>query len=132
MRSLFYAGLALLSFLSSCATHTPSPQSIAPIHDFAEIAGRWEGVLTLTPPEYGDDQVAVIIHPDGTYQFSSFREKGRFRGNGQLRLSDGQAVEQVKGQSVTLTLYVPDSRRVLRVEGWGYGIHYSGNLTSAA
>lgn len=132
MRVFFSAGLIAPALLSACVnTATPSPQSIAPIHDFAEIAGRWEGILTLTPPEYGDDQVAVVIHPDGTYQFSSFREKGRFHGNGRLRLDSGQAVEQVNGQSVTFTLYVRDSRRVLRVEGSGYGLEYAGNLTTA-
>lgn len=134
MKAFFLSvSLLFLALLPGCATQTPtpSPQSLAPIKDFAEIAGKWEGLMTRAPHHPGDDWVEVVITQDGAYRFSSYRQTGLFKGEGKLTLVNGQAVEQWDGGGVTFTQYTTDGKKVLRAVGTGRGMEYESNLTPA-
>lgn len=124
-----------LAILPGCAARTPvatpAPQSMAPIHDFSEIAGKWEGVMTRSPHHPEDDWVSVAISPDGAFKFASYRETGLLHGDGTLKLANGQAVRDFDDGSVTFTLYNTDGHKVLRAVGSRRGLRYESNLTPA-
>ena len=124
--------LLALALLPACAGQTPvsRPHTIAPITDFASIAGKWEGLLNREPQQPDQDLVAVVIRDDGAYAFQTYREFGLFKGNGKLTLSGGKAVEQTEKESVTFTLYAEGGQRVLEAKGVAHnGVKYSANLT---
>ena len=124
--------LLALALLPACAgqTRVPRPHTVAPITDFAAIAGKWEGLMSREPQQFDKDLVSVVIRDDGAYAFQTYRDEGLFKGNGKLTLSDGKAVEQTEKESVVFTLYAEGGQRVLAAKGVAHnGVKYSADLT---
>ena len=127
--------LAVLQGFGGCAMPGPSeqpPWAPVPIQEFKSVAGKWEGLMTRAPRAQNDDWVKVAIHEDGQYEFASYRTIGVLNGKGLLALSDGVVTATSERGSATLTLYLADARRLLRVAGVTHdGIKFEAELAPA-
>ena len=98
----------------------------------AEVAGRWEGLMSSAPPAHhltGEDWVRATISPDGAYEFASYRMIGVFSGKGKAAVENGDLVSRTDRGRITCSLYVAEGRRMLRVTGvTGDGVELSARL----
>ncbi len=128
--------LMLVSVLQwGCESLRPSEEpnwTRASIGDVAEVAGRWEGLMTSAPAAHhltGDDWVRATIGPDGAYEFASYRMIGVFSGKGTAALENGDLVSRTDRGRILCSLYVAGGRRMLRVTGvTGDGVELSARL----
>jgi len=127
--------LVALSWLAGCAAPGPSAHPAwepVPIQEFGNVAGKLEGLMTRLPRATEDDWVRVMIHPDGAYEFASYRTIGVFTGKGTLELTDGTVKATSERGVATLGLYQADDRRLLRVVGVTKdGLKYEADLAPA-
>jgi RNA polymerase subunit RPABC4/transcription elongation factor Spt4 len=114
-------GLLTLALLSACTSPKPMmpPQTAVPITDFAQIAGKWEGVVVPDPQpaNAADDWLRVVISADGTYALSSFPEVGLLESKGSLTLSNGQAIDRGEKGTVAFVLHEEKGKRTLKAAG---------------
>ena len=90
--------VGIVASLAGCASTGSS--TVVPVTDMKSLAGKWAGVAE-GPGSAQQDYVEMNIREDGTYDVTTSRTMGRFRGTGKITLSGGQ-----------LTLQGPDSKGV--------------------
>ena len=90
--------VGIVASLAGCASTGSS--TMVPVTDLKSLAGKWAGVAE-GPGSAQQDYVEMNIKADGTYDVTTSRTMGRFRGAGKITLRDGQ-----------LTLQGADSRGV--------------------
>ena len=118
LATLIVAALALT--LSGCAEVSQPAPALSPvtIKDFASVAGKWAGRISgLASRREEDDQVNVVIGPDGTYEFGIYRTIGVASGKGTLTLQDGKLAFSGERGAGTLSLFEGGGKRVLRGNG---------------
>lgn len=132
------ASVAAVMFMAQgCETAGPARPSQwipVPIANVAEVAGKWEGLMTRSPHgPRDDDWVRVSIGEDGTVHFASYRTIGVFSGTGRVVLEDGKLVASGERGRVTCVLYAAaGERRMLKAIGTTTdGLEYSAELTPA-
>lgn len=133
---VWVTGMVMLSeALLGCEGLRPSPEppwSRVAIAGVAEVAGHWEGLMSSTPPAHhleGEDWVRATIRPDGSYEFASYRMIGVFSGKGTAAVENGDLISRTDRGRITCSLYVAESRRMLRVTGvTGEGVELSARL----
>lgn len=133
LRALCYGMLVGgVTGLIGCAPINPRPSppsTPVSISAFNNAAGKWAGILTMTPRSKHDDWVTLTIRDDGGYDFVSVRTIGIFHGQGTFTLIDGKLKTETERGWAIATLYEEAGRRMLKVEGATKdGVHYSADL----
>ena len=115
LATLLFAALSLT--VAGCAEVSQPTPALAPvaIKDFPSVAGKWAGrVSGMASRREEDDQVTVVIGPDGAYDFGIYRTIGVFSGKGTLTLQDGKLAFSGERGAGTLSLLEGGGKRVLR------------------
>jgi hypothetical protein len=116
-RDVWAIALALLLggglLTGSCATAPEAPLQAKPIGAFAEVAGRWTGVL---PDMRGAQMLTLSIKPDGTWeQMSATAHPVRLTGSAEIVSGQLYLRPHATGRLATATLHEGKGRRVLVV-----------------
>jgi hypothetical protein len=131
--TIFGATVLVVGFILACTGQDESkhePWVYSPITDMTQVAGTWEGLLIRSPRSRQDDWVKLIIRPDGTYAFESYRTIGVLHGRGQFSLKDGRLAAISQRGSISGSLYLLDASRMLKTEGTAAdGVQYQAELT---
>ena len=130
--TILWAAVLVAGFILSCTGRDSSkePWVYAPITEMTQVAGTWEGLLIRSPRSRQDDWVKLIIRPDGTYAFESYRTIGMFQGRGQFSLKAGRLATTSQRGSIIGSLYLLYASRMLKTEGTAAdGVQYQAELT---
>lgn len=129
------AALAALFVIAGCQSTEPELKHTfhpVAIDSFQSVAGQWAGVMIRTPRSREEDWIRVTIQPDGRYEFASYRTIGVLSGHGQFTLADGRLAVKTERGTATGTLWMAESRRMLRFAGQlEDGMHYTAEVTPA-
>jgi hypothetical protein len=105
--------VALVSGLAGCAS--TGTATVVPVTDVKTLAGKWAGVAEGSGTAQ-QDYVEMTIREDGTYDVTTSRTEGRYRGTGRITLRDGQLTLQGnESRGVGSLMSGSGGERVLRV-----------------
>jgi hypothetical protein len=104
----------IVASLAGCASTGSS--TVIPVTDVKSLAGKWAGIADGSGSGQ-QDYVEMTIREDGTYDVTTSRTIGRYRGTGKIALRDGQlALQGSEAAGVASLMSGSGGERILAID----------------